>query len=432
MKIKLGVIGPSDSIEKICKIAKEVEEKVIIFPYVYENKEETLELINECQKKVDGILFSGHVPYNIAKFSNALTKPAVYIPRVGTSILKALWEIKCRGIDYTKMSIDSVKEKSVKEIADELEIKFDEMNVIPYEENISYDELVKYHYNLWKNKRINVAVTGLSKTYIKLKELGVTVHKLSPTTFLMREYLNKAIYKASVKKIKATQIAIAIVKIKNENNNMSSEYEFLKIKNKLEEMLINFTKNSFGSIFPFGRDEYLIFTTRGALDNEYNTQEFKKYFKTDRKSNIVFASGIGYGNTVYNAEYNARVALNRAMGKEYSCIYMVDEDGSITGPISSENENTLTYNITVSDERIQSIASKLDISASYVSKIMAIIEKTNKNTFDSEELSNYLEISSRSGRRILKKIVDTGFGKIIGKESKTKSGRPKQIYEIFM
>lgn len=428
MKIRLGIIGPRDSVKKISEVAQEFIDKIEIYENIYEVKEETLEILKDCQDKVDVILFSGHVPYYIGKYANAIKKPAVSIPRVGTSILKVLWEIKTMEIDYTKLSIDSVKQNAVEDIAKELDIAFEYLNVISYEEDISYDKLAKYHYNLWKEGKINIAVTGLSKTYEKLKKLGVPVYKLKPTTFLIREHINKALYLANVKKIKATQIAIKIVKIKNKNNNMSSEYDYLKIKNKLEKSLIEYTKSIFGSIFPFGRDEYLIFATRGAIDNEGSPSEFQ--IEVDKKTNITFASGIGYGNTVYNAEFNARIALNHAMKKEYSCLYIMDEKGTITGPIANSTNNLLTYDLAVTDEKIRSIADKLNISAAYVSKIMAIMDKTYKNTFDAEELSNYLDISTRSARRILNGIVDGGYGQIIAKESKAKTGRPRQIYEI--
>jgi hypothetical protein len=430
MRIKLGIIGDHDTVKKIVEVAEEFNDKVDIFPHSYEYKEETLELLNKCQDKVDVIIFSGHVPYFIAKFANAIKKPAVYIPRVGTSILKAFWEINSDGIDCRRISIDSVKENSVDEITKELNITIERLYVISYEENISYDELAERHYKLWKDNKINAAVVGLTKTYERLKKLGVPVYKLMPTTFLIREYINKAIYEASVKKIKATQVAIKIVKIKNRNSNMSSEYEFLKIKNKLEKALIEYTKNILGSVFPLVRDEYLIFATRGAIDNELNTSEFQKHVEIEGDLGITFASGIGYGNTVYNAEFNARIALDYAMKKDYSCLYVVDQQGTISGPISNGSDELLTYELAATDKKVQLIADKLNISPAYVSKIMAIIQKTCKNTFDAEELSNYLGVSTRSARRILNTIVDGGYGEVIAKESKAKTGRPRQIFEI--
>lgn len=430
MKIKIGIIGPKDSTKKICEVSEEFKEKIDIYPFIYERREEAVEILEKYQNQVDVILFSGPAPYNVAKYKNIIHKPATYIPRTGTSIVKVLFDIYRQNMDYSKLSIDSVDEAAVDEISKELDIKFKNLFVIPYEENTKYEEMTDYHYKLWKNGEINIVITGLTKTYEELKELGVPVRKILPTSFLIREYVNKAIYLANVKKIQATQIAIQIVKIKNENNNMSSEYQFMKIKNKFEKTLIDYTKGILGSIFPFGRDEYMIFSTRGAIDSNFSTSSFHKYMKIDSRKDIIFASGIGYGNTVYNAEFNARIALDYAIKKKYPCLYTVDEDGSIEGPVSDCEDNTITYDLSVRDKSIQEIADKISISPAYVSKIIAIMEKSAKDTFDAEELANYLEVSKRSARRILSSIVEADFGKVIAKESRSKTGRPRQIYQI--
>ncbi len=430
MKIKMGIIGPRDSVEKICEVAEEFKEKIDVFPYIYEKKEEAIQIVKENQMKVDVILFSGHIPYYITKYNNVIKKPALYIPRVGTSILKSLLEISKQGMDHRRMSIDSVKKESVNEVAKELDLKFEKIYIIPYEENIEYEKLADYHYDLWQKGEINIVVTGLSKTYERLKKLGVPVFKLRPTVFLTREYINKAIYKAKVKRIESTQIAIQIVKIKNRNSNMSSEYNFLQIKNRLENLLIDYTKSIFGSLFPFGRDEYMIFATRGAIDSNLNTSNFHEHINIEKSNNITFASGIGYGNTVYNAEFNARIALDYAMNKENSCIYIVDEEGNIKGPISNKENDFIEYSLSVTDENIKKIAQKINISPAYVSKIQAIIKKSTKDTFDAEEISNYLDISRRSARRILNSIVEANYGQVIATESKSKTGRPRKIYKI--
>ncbi|PAB59584.1 hypothetical protein [Anaeromicrobium sediminis] len=432
MKIKLGIIGPEDSVEKICNVAREFTDKIEIFRFVYERKNETVHIITRCQKEVDVVLFSGHIPYYIAKYANVIKKPTFYIPKVGTSILKVFFEMHRLGIDYTKLSIDSINEEALEEVIDEMDIKLKKYYVIPYEENIEYEKLADKHYKLWKEGKVNLAVTGLSKTCEALKEKGVPVFKLGSTTFLIREYISKAIYEADVKKIKDTQVAIQIVKIKNKNKHMSSEYKFLKLKNNFEKALIEYTKSVLGSIFPFGRDEYMLFSTRGVMEASCKSLDFHRYVKVDSNEGISYASGIGYGNTVYNAECNARIALDYAIKKDESCIYIVEEDGGISGPIYDKNQCALEYKLVVDDKEIQEIAQKVKVSSAYISKIISIKDKTNKDTFDAREIANHLEISTRSARRILTNFLNAGFAAIVAKESNAKTGRPRQIYKIMI
>lgn len=430
MKIRLGIVGALDTVDKIKNIAKEFEDQIKVVVYSYQDKKEVVKLLENSENQVDAFLFSGQVPYVVSEMTKAINKPRVYIPRTGTSLYKAFWGMQEQGIDYRNVSFDTIQKKAIEEVVNELNITIDSLYVKTYCEDIDYLEIVDYHYNLWKEKKITVATTCLSITYKELKELGVPVIKLYPTNSLIRECIQEAIYLGDAEKIKATQIAVQIFKIKNKG--ISSEYEFLKLKNLLEKVLINYTQNCFGYVFPFGRDEYLMFSTRGAIKGQCQKLDLYKNLKVDdNRIEIKIASGIGFGNTAYEAETKARIALGYSIEeKNYNCCFMVDENGIITGPIGEIQEN-LSYDLAVVDEEIQLIAKKIQISTTYISKIKSIIQRIGTNKMNAEVFANYLGISERSGRRILKQITDAGYAKIIANESTSNIGRPKQLYEIL-
>lgn len=227
---------------------------------------------------------------------------------------------------------------------------------------------------------------------------------------------------ADVERIKSTQIAMQIVRIKDDSQQISFEYELLKLKKQFETLLIEYTQQNFGSFFPFGNNEYLIFTTRGALNQKSVEERFPKIIGLETKLNILFASGIGYGNTVYKAEVNARIALAHAMKESYSYCYIVDEYGTISGPLGKSDEMNLSYNLIVTDEKVQAIADKIKISATYIAKIKSIIERTGKDIMDSESLSNYFFISLQSAGRIMNDLIDGGYAKVIGKGRQAPTG----------
>ena len=261
----------------------------------------------------------------------------------------------------------------------------------------------------------------MSKTHDELKEKGVPVMKLIPTTFLIREYITKAIYAADMKVMKGSQIGIQIVKLRIDRERAASEYDFLKLRNKVEQEIIHYTKSILGSLFPFGRDEYMIFSTRGVIDQSVGDLNIKE---------CTVASGVGYGQTVYNAETNARTALEHALGKAESATFILDEMGQLTGPVSSGMEEALTYAIKVEDDSIIKIADQIKLSPAHVAKIQSLMEKTNSDTFDANDIAMHLSVSIRSARRILGAIVEGGHGEIVAKESTSSTGRPRRIYKI--
>ncbi|WP_129600214.1 hypothetical protein [Anaerophilus nitritogenes] len=430
MKIKLGIIGSTETVERVKDILTEFEEKIEPFIYCYKHKQETLTILKECQEKVDVLLFTGQVPFAIAKKENMIYKPFVFIPRTGTSVYRVFWQMNVEGIDYKKISFDTLEKENIQEAIKDLDIPIEKFYVKSYPGDIDYNDLVKYHYKLWKEEKVNAVATCLGETYRNLKKLGIPAYRLYPTRPLIREYITKAIYKGNVERIKATQIALQIVKTKNKSRSISSEYEFLKLKNKLEEGLISYTQDNFGSIFPFGRDEYLIFTTRGAIDAHCQEFNIPHFIHPEQNIDIELASGIGFGNTIHEAEVNARIALDYAIKEDSNCCYIMDEKSVLSGPIYEKDSSPLSYDLIVEDEEIQKIAKEIQISPTYVCKMKSIFNKIGRNTIEAEELGNYLGISVRSARRILKQIVDAKYGKNIAQESRTGMGRPRNIYEI--
>lgn len=437
MKIKMGVIGVIDTVEKIKKIAQEFDNQIDVSYFVYSNRDEVIDILNQYQNGLDVLLFSGSFPYFFAKNKNAITKPAVYVPRIATSIYETLWLIRDQNLDYTRASIDVLEEKAVYEVLDSLNISRENFyinsnsNIYNGNELFPFvEQLYPFHYNLWEAGKINVVITSNSMVSRKLKSSGVPVFRLYPTNPSIRGSINRAIYIADVERIKSTQIAIQIVRIKDDAQRNAFEYEFLKLKNRFETILIEYTQENFGSFFPFGNNEYLIFTTRGALNRKSIEGKFSKIIDLEKGLNISFASGIGYGNTVYKAETNARIALAHAMKETNSCCFIVDEDGGISGPIGNKDDIDLSYNLIVTDEKIQKIAKDINISPTYVAKIESIIKQTGKDIIDSEELSNFLGISLRSSRRIINQFLDGGYAKVVGKGRQSPTGRPRRIIRI--
>ena len=51
--------------------------------------------------------------------------------------------------------------------------------------------------------------------------------------------------------------------------------------------------------------------------------------------------------------------------------------------------------------------------------------------FDAHELADCLEVTVRSARRIMNKIMDAGLGKVYAKETTPTGGRPKNLVEIL-
>ncbi|MBF4693064.1 helix-turn-helix domain-containing protein [Fusibacter ferrireducens] len=433
MEIRVGIIGPQDSINKIMEVARSLDIVADFVTEVYVDYSNVEKVTLRIQKKCDVLLFSGEGPYSVALKKGILEKPTVFIPRGGTSFYRTVWEIQNKQKLFKRLSSDVVSAEEIKETMEELGIPYDETHYINHNFAEDNNTLIEYHKKLWDSGEIDAAITGFSGVYEALKAHGVSVYKVYPTKSLIRGSLNRVILLGQVKKEKDAQMAIQVVRLRVSDENASSAYNFMLMRNQLEKILIQYTQQNFGALFPFGRDEYLIFTNRGAIENigEIFEKQFNPF--SDRLQYLIVSSGIGFGHTVYDAEMNARNALSYAMQKKHHCIYLKDEAGILTGPFTSESNQWISCNLTSgSDSVISEISEKSGLSPAYVSKLQGLIHKIDRKVVDVNTVANYLGISPRSGRRILTALVETGYAQIEYSESKAQTGRPRKMYTLSL
>ena len=425
MRVRLGLIGPADSIERIVQTASRMSETTEIIPRIYSVKEESAELAAQLEPLVDVILFSGIVPYRIAALANAVSKPMLYLPRVGMSLALPLWEMREKGQPFRRISIDSFAAQDIAEVAEELGFSFERVEIIEQWESATYEEMAEAHERLYRQGLTDVALTGLSKTVQILAGHGTPCKRVYPTRYTIREYLEKAIYIGQNTRLRAYQTAVLIVQLRHEATLASTEYDYLQIRNTFERMLIEYARGVFGSMFPFGHNEYLVFTTRGAAEEPF---WLSSLYTASGKAGIQFCAGLGFGTTTYNAEANARKALDRSRSWNGSSVYSVDVDGEIHGPLEVAERGS--YNIAETDASIMEAARSTGLSPAHLSRIRSLVRVRGHKRIDVDELATSLNVSSRSARRILQELSDAGKARVVALESRTQAGRPRRLYEI--
>lgn len=77
MKVRAGIVGPQDSVNLMCDIAKEFDNFISV-PFVYQRVEDTVKIVQKNRHTVDFWVFSGMTPYTVA--SQAFSEPFFSIP----------------------------------------------------------------------------------------------------------------------------------------------------------------------------------------------------------------------------------------------------------------------------------------------------------------------------------------------------------------
>ncbi|SDK91162.1 hypothetical protein SAMN05660337_1677 [Maridesulfovibrio ferrireducens] len=427
--MKIGCIGPSDSVELIKEVVGRCCPEITLLTYVRERIADSWEVLEECQRETKGILFTGIGVQEAAKARGDVTRPYRHIPRGGYSLLRVLSEMLRRGIKSGKVSIDVVSDDILTEVVKEFGVEFENIHSMPFAIHHGEQDYLDRHIELYENGQTDAIVTGFGYIYKELKEKGLPVFRLYASTLQIRDSLEKLVDKINSRNLRSAGIAIQLVKLKSITRNSINQYDDMKNGGIFYLELLEYVRAIQGSLFNFGTEEYVIFSTRGIIESPLHRDHFRRLLAWGRDRNIIFSSGIGIGSTAFEAEKSARKALDNAIKLPKGGFYIV-EGQHIRGPIGEQDE--LKYKTHIVDSKFLKMSSEIGISPSYLDKIKALMTKSHKDTFDSTDLAACLGIGERSARRVLKKFLDSGYAELNGTEVSAQVGRPKKMVRILI
>lgn len=429
-KIHVGIIGPDDSLKKIRQLTDSFSEAVWTF-IEYSNVDSTLQLVKDHLNEVDIFLLTGEVPYHIVMESEyEINKPLLYIPHTGTALYRTLFEMTFHHHkSLQRISIDTVSQEDVMEVYKELGIPYSQIYIKTLDSDPS--TWGEFHLELWKQKKIDAAITSLRSTLNFLVKHEVPVFRIQPTESTIRSCLENAIHAGLLQDAQKGQILIQLIDIDKFNNlihYLGSEYEAQKIQLELYKRLLDYAREIQGSFTSLGKYSFLLITTQGAYQ-KYTEGKIVNPIPEWVLENlpISISVGIGEGQSGIEAETHARVALKHAQEYGGGCCFFTSLSGEISGPLA--HESTMTFSYQVEGEMLQ-IAKQAGISPTTLGKVGHVLEKLTTNELTSVTLAQYLKITPRQARRILIQLENAGFAERYGEESLSISGRPRIIYKI--
>ncbi|MDN4067004.1 transcriptional regulator [Paenibacillus vini] len=434
IKLRVAVIGPRDLVEAVLEFGSYFAE-LAMFPAPYQHERETLEVVDRIRDQADILLFTGPIPYRIA-LAAAPDKPMVHVYYSGTALYKVLFDLYRQDVlDMQKglrLSMDVLQYNEVEEPLQEIGLPVDELLVKTYESGMTNEELVSYHYELWKNGRVSVTVTCVTSVYQKLKKLGVPAYRVVPTQSAIRDCLNRALLEGKSVRLSSTQIAVGIMNIDNfakVAKEAASEYEIQRKKIILQQILVDFGEETQSLIKWSDSDEVSFITTRGII--EQVTRKFQDaplLLEVMERLQWNASIGIGIGRTANEAEGKAKEALLKAKSGGGGNCYLIMQDGIVYGPLGSDL--TLEYSARSENPELISMAKKVGLSVGTINKLVSLCRRLGTSTFTASQLAEGFGITLRSARRIMAALEKYEMASIVGEEQPAGRGRPRQIYTL--
>lgn len=429
---RLGIIGPPDLTREMVELAREFPELIPV-PLSYQNETEALSLVESYKDKVDVLVFTGPVPYFLAKNKISKEVRSIYVRYTGAALYRTLFYIlHLSGGNIgvlLRLSIDTIPKVAVEETYTELGLNAEEVLVYEGDMPFKASELVKFHTECYNSGQSSAAVSCLTSAYEQLVEMGIPAYRIRPTRADMREALRLARMEVSAIHQQKAQIAVGIIKIetfpeKEQFNHHSIQRLFLDVY----QFLLDYGEKSGVSVTFPGRDEFIFYGTRGAIQKiTFGFQQAPLVGEIYDRFGIVSSLGIGIGRSVPEAEEFARMALEQCKLKQGSC-YVIFDDGEVKGPLNVPN--SLQYTLRSIDPQLILLAETAGISISTLTRLQAVVEKYGRPTITANEVANSLGITLRSARRLLNTMVSANLANVIGEEQPVGRGRPRQVYQL--
>ena len=397
--IKLAILTPKNSYEKIKKSLKDIESEV---KYIFYNNLYDLEnLYLKNAQKYDGIITSGPIGYEIIKNSVELLTPLYHFDISKGDLYKYLFNILKENpkIDFSRVYIDFISPEKKEYWFQDIFKKEEEP--IFYKINFSnknlYETLKNNYTNLKNNKKMDIVLTRISNMVEFLKNEKISFDFLFPSEENIKNTVLEVIKDIKILKSEKKQIIFGKLLL-----NEVSAY--------IEEEIHSVSKNCIVKILDKSIEILMIYED---FINSNIALNLKKKLKMN------FFSGWGKGNNINEARYNAEKAYKKSKETNFEVVYLVSTNSEI---ILSEIDDEKKKNIEIIEK-----LKELNITKQNSEKLIELFRSKEKVSCAS--LATYLDISERTANRLLLKLEENNLA--ISNLIKISRGRPKKLYQLL-
>lgn len=422
--LTIGIIGPQDLVERVMLMGHEDAVPSRLVAAAYSDEKEAADRVAMLGSSVDACLFTGPLPYEVARQFGVLTMPATYVPLGGASLYSALLRAT-RESDYdpTRVSIDVLSRTEVEEAYADLDLETTHVHV---REGSAGPE---FHEELWRTGRTTAAITCAHGVASHLRGTDIPTLEVRPTTASIRTGLNTAALLGAANQLEMAQIAIGIIDVptlRETSQQGSYRYWREELKLTVHRLLLDEARRTGLLLWPHDDHSYLVAATVGSVSDA--TRGFRSPPFVERirdELGIGVEVGIGLGATAQKAEAHARAALSWAHRSRGRRGFVVDRIGRafpVTANESGRNEADAPGG--VDPRRLEALA-----------RLVVALEKEHEGAspliVDAEITARCLGVTERTARRLLRTLVEGGLAWPLPPNRTPQPGRPRQLYRLI-
>jgi DNA-binding MarR family transcriptional regulator len=393
---------------------------------VYEHEDAVQGLVEDllARQRVDGVLL-GPVPYAKCRDVLPADLPVALLRSAGLDLSLALFKALARGWRPTPVSIDTYDVRTVDEVVRALELDPGQISCLPYDPEQSVDEIVAFHHEALARTGAEYVISLRTAVAAQLHgTTGVLGGLPGPET--VRAQLHELAVQIQSKQASGLRFAAGIVLV----GKAGPQLDVDRARVGLMNLLLNTPEFGDAWIENRGWREVVVFAHQALFEQATNSWvSLPALGQAQETLGIRVAAGFGVGASARSCLHLAERAVARAEQEESPSAYLVEDGGVIIGPMSPAGA-AVAFTYREHGAALERLAGEVGLSAATLSRLSAIERALEDRAISPSDLAQQLGITDPSGRRLIRKLSDSGLVEVAGSTQMHRKGRPARLYQL--
>lgn len=450
--MKIGIMGPEASIQMILKntVRSSVLAEMIPIPC---NPDEAGLLAAEWQKKLDGILFTGFLPYMAACRKVYPRIPWEYMSRTTTAVLEALVNASySSGCDISRITYDlqeSASEDFLVSLLANAGIPKERIGVycfrspaqLLYKSEDYNKKVYAFHMDNLKSGKARVCLTGMESIQKLISAAGYPAFWIQPSRESIIEQLNALLLRCKTEQsrrhLSSARPFVLAVSIQDSHVTGDIEQgEFIRhhIYSTTADHLYNFSQRNGAAMEYHENAASYLYMQQSWLSNEGLGALIQRLCRKlcDTDGVLAVYLGVGSGTTMGLAKACAERGRQLAELQKTTCYYVLERSGAnevLAGPFIYEKKE-LDMNRSEIMDRLERISRESGLGIGTVKALYDLTEEYELSITTVRELSNLCGMTNSYLNRILSRLEDAGYVETVGRKPVDGPGRPQRLIRL--
>jgi len=414
--VTVGLFGPRRLVKTMSEVGQEVAERsahgVRFLTGGYDDLSEAEERYLRLRDRIDSAVFPGPWAFDLATTGHWLTVPSTHLPLTGAALYAALLRA-------------SLTIPDVDEAYSEIGLDTAQVYDVPYEGPESVAGFAAFHREKFERQHTTVALTTILSVERELRADGVPVLRIAPTRSSVRDALETAVLLGQGTRMGAHQLAMIAVQV-IPSGAESGDYWQQELALSTHQKLLSEARQVGASVTRRSDTLFLVTTTYGALlrlTEQFAVAPFLGALTA--QLGVPVAVGAGTGQTARAAEANALMAVEESVAAGGKVAVYLDgsSDRLDLEPGAATTDAAPIDGTSPIDQRALEIVTSIASAMSSAPGRQVVV--------DVESVAAIMQVTQRTGRRMLKELVEAGLAWPLPPARSTGGGRPRQQFRLL-